>query len=53
MPMFNYQCTECGQYVEDKMVSRHDTIVICNICGNTMEKCPSACNFSIEPAVKK
>ena len=50
MPMFNYQCQECGHYEQDKMVKKWDQEVICPICNNTIEKKPSASNFQIDPA---
>lgn len=52
MPFFSYICKNCGNDINDKMVPKHDTVMICHICGETMEKKPSSCNFSIEPAAK-
>jgi hypothetical protein len=51
MPFFSYIC-KCGNNENDKFVTKHDTIIICNICNSEMSKKPSSCNFSIEPAAK-
>jgi len=47
MPMFNYQCKECGYYTSDKLVKKSDVIVECPMCKHEMEKQPSGISFKI------
>ena len=47
MPMFNYQCKECGFYITDKLVKKADDIIKCPMCNHEMEKKPSGISFKI------
>ena len=45
MPMFNYQCQDCGHDQRDKLVKKWDQVVLCPVCHNEMKKLPSCTNF--------
>ena len=53
MPFFNYDCTECGQTVENVMVKKHDEVVLCPVCNKPLVKQLSMFNFQIEPATPR
>ena len=47
MPFFNYNCEECGQDIEGKLVKKYDDEVVCPVCGTVMTKKMSACSFTV------
>ncbi len=53
MPIYSYQCQDCGHDQQDMLVKSWSTEVSCPICHNVMTKLPSCGSFQIEPAVPK
>ena len=53
MPMYNFQCTECGLYVHDKLVKNSEEVILCPECNTKLQKLPSSFNFSCEPAAPR
>lgn len=49
MPLFDYQCKKCGNSEKDVLVTNAEDIVKCKLCGEDMEKLPSAFSFTFTP----
>ena len=46
MPLYDYSCKECGNFIEDEIRAPAE-IIECPICKNSMEQLPPEIQFKI------
>lgn len=49
MPLFDFQCKNCGATQEDVFLRDSDEPVKCTMCDTQMEKMPSGFSFTMTP----
>ncbi len=48
MPIYEYQCTACGQTVEKWQKLSEDPLTVCTACGGSLHKIISNCAFHLK-----
>lgn len=48
MPIYEYQCSACGQTVEKWQKLSEDPLTVCTACGGTLQKIISNCAFHLK-----
>lgn len=50
MPIYEYQCTKCGEHIEKRQSITDDPLKVCEACGGALEKKISLSGFQFKGA---